>query len=231
MLGLDMHAVEALALSHGHSDHTGGFKALVEMIGRDELPFVVHPGVFDTPRYLKYGEDFKIYFPQFARDTLGGVRLVETRAPYALLDGAVAFLGEVPRQTDFEQGFPIAHLERDGREEWDPIADDTALVMHLKGKGLVVLSGCAHSGIVNTVRHAREVTGVEKVHAIMGGFHLSGPLFEPIIERTTAELKAFGPDYIIPTHCTGRKAIMHIEKEMPANFILNMSGTQLTFAA
>jgi 7,8-dihydropterin-6-yl-methyl-4-(beta-D-ribofuranosyl)aminobenzene 5'-phosphate synthase len=76
-----------------------------------------------------------------------------------------------------------------------------------------------------------KTTGVEKVYAVMGGFHLSGPLFEPIIERTTEELKTLNPLYVVPTHCTGRKAIMHIEREMPDKFILNMSGTKLTFAA
>jgi len=103
--------------------------------------------------------------------------------------------------------------------------------MNVKGKGLVVLSGCSHSGIINTVTYAKKITGIEKVHAVMGGFHLSGPLFEPIIEATTEAMKEIAPNYIIPCHCTGRNAIMHIEKEMPDRFILNMSGTKLTFSA
>jgi hypothetical protein len=102
--------------------------------------------------------------------------------------------------------------------------------MNLKDKGLVILSGCAHAGIVNTVRYAMELTGIEKIHALMGGFHLGGPLFEPIINRTTEEIKAINPTYVIPAHCTGRKAIMAMEKAMPDQFILNMSGTKLTFA-
>ena len=104
-------------------------------------------------------------------------------------------------------------------------------MMNVKGKGLVILTGCAHAGIVNTVRHAVKITGVEKVCTVMGGFHLSGPFFEPIIEQTTEELKELNPLYVVPTHCTGRKAIMHIESEMPEKFILNMSGTKLTFSA
>jgi 7,8-dihydropterin-6-yl-methyl-4-(beta-D-ribofuranosyl)aminobenzene 5'-phosphate synthase len=75
------------------------------------------------------------------------------------------------------------------------------------------------------------VTGIEKVHAVMGGFHLAGPLFEAIIGRTAEELKKLDPAYIIPTHCTGRKAIAYMEREMGDRFILNMSGTKLTFAA
>ena len=231
-LGVDMARVEALALSHGHIDHTGGFQSIVDMVG-DNIDFVVHPGAFVSPRYLKYSEELKVSFPEFSKDTVvaSGVNLIETKDPYQILGGDVVFLGQVPRKTDFEKGFPIAHLVKDGKEQWDPIEDDTAVVMNLKGRGLIVLSGCAHAGIINTVKYAQEVTGIEKIHAVMGGFHLSGPLFEPIIERTTDELKKLDPDYIIPTHCTGRKAIMHIEKEMPGQFILNMCGTQLTFSA
>jgi 7,8-dihydropterin-6-yl-methyl-4-(beta-D-ribofuranosyl)aminobenzene 5'-phosphate synthase len=94
----------------------------------------------------------------------------------------------------------------------------------------VVISSCGHVGIVNSVRQAQEVSGIQKVHAIMGGFHLSGPMFEPIIDKTTEELKKINPDYIIPTHCTGRKAVAFIEESFKERFILNMSGTKLTFA-
>ncbi|MBN2284673.1 MAG: MBL fold metallo-hydrolase [Deltaproteobacteria bacterium] len=232
-MGVPMEDVEVMALSHGHSDHFGGFRELVKMIGRDGIELVAHPAVFAYPRYLKLGEDFKIYFPRIAREEAeqAHVKIVETAEPFLLLDGNVLFLGAVKRATDFEKGFPIAHYEEDGTEKWDPIEDDTAVVMNVRGKGLVVLSGCAHSGIINTVRYAQEVTGIDTVYAVMGGFHLTGPLFEAIIERTTEELKKFNPSYVIPTHCTGRKAIMHIEKEMPEAFVLNMSGTTLTFSA
>jgi 7,8-dihydropterin-6-yl-methyl-4-(beta-D-ribofuranosyl)aminobenzene 5'-phosphate synthase len=96
---------------------------------------------------------------------------------------------------------------------------------------LIVLTGCAQSGIVNVVKHARNATGVNPVHAIMGGFHLAGPAFEPIVGKTIEELKKINPAYIVPTHCTGRKSVMEIEKAMPAQFILNMAGTGLTFSS
>ena len=105
------------------------------------------------------------------------------------------------------------------------------MAVNVKGKGLVVLSGCAHSGIINTVIYAREVTGVDKLYAVMGGFHLTGADFEPVIEPTTEAFKELDPAYIIPTHCTGRKAVMHLEKEMPDKFLLNMSGTKMVFSA
>jgi 7,8-dihydropterin-6-yl-methyl-4-(beta-D-ribofuranosyl)aminobenzene 5'-phosphate synthase len=233
ILGVDLSGVEAVVLSHGHNDHTGGFEKLTAMIETRNGPFVVHPAVFRSPRYVKMFGDMKIFFSPLDRGKIAaaGLTLVESTAPYPLLEDAVLFLGEIPRKTDFEKGLPIAHYQENSDEKWDPIEDDTSIVMNLKNKGLVVLSGCAHSGIVNTVHYAREITGIDKVHAIMGGFHLSGPLFEGIIDRTIAELIAIDPDYLIPCHCSGRKAIMEIEKALPDKFILNMAGTRMTFSS
>jgi 7,8-dihydropterin-6-yl-methyl-4-(beta-D-ribofuranosyl)aminobenzene 5'-phosphate synthase len=231
-LGINLAEVEAVALSHGHSDHTGGMEKLATLIGKKNIPFVLHPAAFKSPRYLKYSEEIKINFPQLTRDMIqkAGFSLTETATPYSLLDNTILFLGEIPRRTDFEKGFPIAHSQKDGKEVPDAIEDDTSLVINLRDKGLIILSGCAHSGIINTVRHAQEKTGIEKVHVIMGGFHLGGPLFEPIVARTTEELQKIKPAYIIPTHCTGRKAVAFIEASFPDRFILNMAGTKLTFA-
>ena len=230
-LGVDMTEVEAVALSHGHSDHTGGMEKLTALIGKSDIPFVVHPSAFKSPRYIKLGEEFKLNFPKLTRDMVkqAGLSVIETEKPYPMLDNTIIFLGEIPHATDFEKGWPLPHCQKDGKEVWDPIEDDTSIVMNLKDKGLVIVSGCAHAGIVNTVRHAMAVTGIDKVHAVMGGFHLSGPFFESIIDRTTEELKKIHPAFIIPTHCTGRKAIMAMEKQMPEQFILNMAGTKLTF--
>jgi 7,8-dihydropterin-6-yl-methyl-4-(beta-D-ribofuranosyl)aminobenzene 5'-phosphate synthase len=233
MLGAELSHVEAVVLSHGHNDHTGGFDRLAAMVGTRNIPFVVHPEVFRSPRYFKMPEDKKILFSPLDRERIAatGLNLVESTTPYPLLGGAVLFLGEIPRKTDFEKGVPIAHYQENGHEKWDPIEDDTSIVMHLKDKGLVVLSGCAHAGIVNTVQYAREVTGIDKVHVVMGGFHLSGKLFEEIIGRTIEALKKIDPEYLIPCHCTGRKAVMEMEKALPDKFILNMAGTRMTFTA
>ncbi len=231
-LGIDMREVEVAALSHGHSDHTGGLQKLTALIGKRDIPLIVHPSAFKSPRYLKFGEDFKINFPKLTREMVkeAGFAAIESVTPYPLLDDTILFLGEIPRRTDFEKGFPIAHWQKDGQELWDAIEDDTSLVMNLKDKGLVIVSGCAHAGIVNTVQYAMEVTGIDKIYVVMGGFHLSGPLFEQIIDRTSQELQKVHPVYVVPMHCTGRKAIMEMEKQMPDQFILNMAGTKLTFA-
>lgn len=94
----------------------------------------------------------------------------------------------------------------------------------------MVVSGCAHAGIVNTVNHAKAVTGVNQVYAVMGGFHLSATDMDTVIKPTTEALKSLKPRYVIPTHCTGRKAVNHMEQELGEAFILNMSGTTLTFS-
>jgi len=234
ILGIDMSQVEAVVLSHGHNDHTGGFDKLTMMIGKRDIPFFAHPMIFREPRYLKIPvKDMKIFFSPLKREQVAaaGLKLVESSDPATLLDGAALFLGEIPHRTDFEKGFPIAHYREKGEEKWDPIEDDTSIVMNLKNKGLIIISGCAHAGIVNTVNYAREITGMDHVHVVMGGFHLSGILFEKIIGRTVTELKKIAPDYVIPCHCTGRKAIIEFEKVMPNQFILNMAGTQMTFVA
>jgi 7,8-dihydropterin-6-yl-methyl-4-(beta-D-ribofuranosyl)aminobenzene 5'-phosphate synthase len=232
-LSINMHEIEVMVLSHGHIDHFGGFEKLVKMIARDGVELMLHPAAFKQERYLKFGSDFKARFPKWTKNEIEktGVRLRETKEPLLLLDGDVLYLGEIYRQTEFEKGMPNAFFMDKGIETWDPIEEDTGIAINLKGKGLVVLTGCAQSGIVNAVKHARTVTGISPVHAIMGWFHLAGPAFEPIVGKTIEELKKINPAYIVPTHCTGRKSVMEIEKAMPSQFILNMAGTGLTFSS
>jgi len=94
---------------------------------------------------------------------------------------------------------------------------------------LVVFGGCSHAGIINTVKHAQDVARTDAVHAVLGGFHLNGPAFEPIIGPTIEEMKKIGPEYVVPMHCTGWKAINQFAKEMPGQFLLNSVGTTYVF--
>ena len=225
--------IESAVLSHGHPDHVGGMAELIKKTGKQDMEIVLHPEVFRNPRYIKITEDSKINLPPFTREKLkkAGLRPIETRGPYPLLDGDIFFLGEIRRVTDFEKGLPIAYYQENGEERWDDIADDSSIIANVKGKGLVVLSGCGHSGIINTVKYSKEISSVDKVFAVMGGFHLTGPEMAPVIGPTARGLKEIDPAYVIPTHCTGRDATMKIEKEMPDRFLLNMSGTKLIFAS
>jgi 7,8-dihydropterin-6-yl-methyl-4-(beta-D-ribofuranosyl)aminobenzene 5'-phosphate synthase len=232
-LGVDLAGIEAMVLSHGHMDHHGGLPAFVKSLSGKSIELVLHPAAFRDSRYIQLSEQRRLRLPTPDRHRIekGGVRVVPSRVPRLLLDGALLFLGEIPRRTEFEKGMLRARYEEGGTEKFDPIEDDSAVVAHVRGKGLVILSGCAHSGIVNTVAYAQEATGVDPVFVVMGGFHLTGADFEPIIGNTTEALRTINPRYIVPTHCTGRKASVHIEREMPDQFLLNMSGTKMVFAA
>ena len=178
---------------------------------------------------MKGNEKFRLFFPDLTREAVAaaGVAPVESAGPCLLCEGTMLFLGQVPRTAAFEQGAPNLFYQQDGQARQDTFEDDTAMVFHLKGKGLIVLSGCAHAGIINTVAHARAVTGVQKVHAVMGGFHLSGPGKADLVRRTVEAMVAIAPDYVIPTHCTGRNAVAAFEKAMPEKVTINMAGTRL----
>ena len=174
-LDVDLSAVEALVLSHGHMDHFGGLKAMVDRVGRPGLELVLHPEAFRSSRFLQYPDGNRSYLPSLTPKflTAAGVTAVPSREPRLLLGGQMLFLGEVPRATSFETGSPALQYELDGQPRPDVLEDDSALVAHIKGKGLVILSGCAHSGIVNTVKYACKITGIDRVHVVMGGFHLT----------------------------------------------------------
>ena len=228
--GVDLTEVEAAALSHGHIDHFGGLAEVARGIGRSGTEFVVHPSAFRLNRFVLPFRDFNLPLSRQQVEELG-FRIAETRDPYLMLDGDVLFLGEIARETSFEKGMPNAFYEQDGQEIWDPLEDDTGIAMNLSGRGLIVLAGCSHSGIVNIVQHARKITGIEKVYAVIGGFHLSGSAFEPVIDDTTECIEELNPKYVVPTHCTGRKAVLAFEERMSSQFVLNMVGTRLTFRA
>ena len=141
----------------------------------------------------------------------------------------VLVTGEVNRVTDFEKGFPWAEARINSEWTIDPFHDDQGVVVDVKDKGLVIIGGCSHAGIINTVEHAQKATGTEKIHAVLGGFHLTGSASEKIIAPTIEEMKRIGPDFVVPMHCTGWKAINQFAEEMPEQFLLNSVGTTYLF--
>jgi 7,8-dihydropterin-6-yl-methyl-4-(beta-D-ribofuranosyl)aminobenzene 5'-phosphate synthase len=233
LLGLDLKEVEALVLSHFHMDHTGALHRFLDSMGRP-LPVVLHPDAFIFPRFVVLKDGTREQFPRtLVRSELEdrGIPIVESKTPVSVAGGTVLVSGEVERGTEFEKGMPNAYLERDGKLEKDPMHDDQAIVMHLRGKGLVVISGCSHSGIINTVLHARNITGVEKVHGILGGFHLPWPAYEDKVEPTIRALGDLKPAVLVPMHCTGWKSIHRIAEAFPSSAILNSVGTKITLSA
>jgi 7,8-dihydropterin-6-yl-methyl-4-(beta-D-ribofuranosyl)aminobenzene 5'-phosphate synthase len=114
----------------------------------------------------------------------------------------------------------------------DPlVVDDQALVVHVRGRGLVVLTGCGHAGAINIARHAGRLTSVDRLDALLGGFHLSGPAFEPVIEPTVAALTEFAPSLVVPAHCTGWRAQHRLAAALPEAFVPNSVGTSYTLRA
>ena len=228
-LDLDPKDVESVVMSHGHVDHTGGLIGFVRAVGRRNVPLLIHPDFWLERRIAIPGRD-PIELPTPSRRALqdGGYAITEERRPSLLLDSAVLVTGEVHRGTDFETGFPVHQARRDG--EWTPdphIRDDQAIVLDVAGKGLVIVTGCGHAGIVNITRQAQRLTGVDRVHAIVGGFHLSGGLFEPIIDRTVAELAEVAPDIVFPGHCTGWRAQQAMAARLPDTYVHPTVGTRL----
>jgi 7,8-dihydropterin-6-yl-methyl-4-(beta-D-ribofuranosyl)aminobenzene 5'-phosphate synthase len=156
------------------------------------------------------------------------VEFVEERGASYLIEGMVLVTGQIHRSTDFEKGFPIHYSEINGTWQSDPlIHDDQALVVNVRDKGFVVMTGCGHAGAINSIRYAQKLTSVEKVYALLGGLHLTGAVFEPIIAPTLKELKAIAPRRVMPGHCTGWKAIHAFAREFPEAFVQGSVGTRL----
>jgi 7,8-dihydropterin-6-yl-methyl-4-(beta-D-ribofuranosyl)aminobenzene 5'-phosphate synthase len=146
------------------------------------------------------------------------------------VDGSLLISGEVERVTPFEQGFPIHYARTEGGWEPDPaIFDDQNVILNVRDKGLVVISGCSHSGVVNVLRNAQRLTGEYRIAGFVGGLHLTGGLFEPIIDQTVAALQELQIGVVLPAHCTGWRAVHALARAMPNAFVQPSIGTVFRF--
>jgi 7,8-dihydropterin-6-yl-methyl-4-(beta-D-ribofuranosyl)aminobenzene 5'-phosphate synthase len=226
-LGIDPASIEVLVCSHGHFDHTTGIDGLIRSVGRANLPVLIHPHFWRRRRLALPGRD-PLEIPTTSRRALteAGFDIIEEQQPSFLFDRSVLITGEVPRTTGYEPGFPPQQAFVDGGWQPDPLVlDDQALIINVTGRGLVVITGCGHAGVVNISRYAQRLTGGQPLYALLGGFHLSGPAFEPLIPRVLDDLAAMDPGVLVPAHCTGWRAQHAMSARFPGVFVPNSVGT------
>jgi 7,8-dihydropterin-6-yl-methyl-4-(beta-D-ribofuranosyl)aminobenzene 5'-phosphate synthase len=226
-LGVNLRGVESILLSHGHPDHFGGLGAAATLIGRAGVPLVLHRAALRRRCWTwddHVGGRYRLG-PDRLRDSGVTPRFVD--GPARVLGGRALMLTDIPRRVRYEAKRPGGQvLFRDGAR-WvvDTTPDDGAVVMHLAGKGLVILTGCGHAGLINTVREAIRQTGVAVVHALGGGFHLCGA--SPArIAATIRDLRAIGPRWIFPSHCSGLEFEAALQQAFPRGFVLDSVGTE-----
>jgi len=216
LLGYTMDDIDIVVLSHGHRDHTGG-------LGKVKGRIVAHPEVF-YERYLSPREGVKHDLTSPAPDP--EKHKVELHAGPVKLAGGVMTTGQVPRNHEWEELKVFKRKEGEDLVE-DKINDDMGIVINTL-KGLVLIQGCSHAGIINTVEWAKEVTGVDEVYCVIGGFHLIGP-GEKKIDRTIQEFKRLNIKKVIPIHCSGFEGIKQISLQMPEQFEYCTTGCQIEF--
>jgi 7,8-dihydropterin-6-yl-methyl-4-(beta-D-ribofuranosyl)aminobenzene 5'-phosphate synthase len=228
-LDIDPSSIEAIVCSHGHFDHTTGLDGLARVLGPANMPVLIHPHFWRQRRLLLPGREPRELPTTSRRALLGaGFEIIEDRQPSFLFDGSVLVTGEVARTTGYEPGFPPQQAWLDGSWQPDPLVlDDQALIINVAGKGLVVLTGCGHAGVVNIARYASRLTGDQPLHALIGGFHLNGPVFEPLIPRVLDDLAAMNPGVLVPAHCTGWRAQHAMSARFPDAYVANTVGSSL----
>ncbi len=250
LLGVEPGRIEALVLSHGHYDHFGGLAGFLRR-ERDKLPdeLTLYTGGEDhfCQRYAMPGPGQLADFGALDRRELRDLRVNVVLADRPTVIAGHAFTTGPIQRTSFERVFPallveyamradglgcdashFAPAEQQGKVVADQFPHEHATCFNVKDRGLVVITSCGHAGIINTVRQAMEVSGVRRLHALVGGFHL-GPAPADYVARAVAELKELQPDAVVPMHCSGAGFANAMREQMTDRLVLSSTGTRLTF--
>jgi 7,8-dihydropterin-6-yl-methyl-4-(beta-D-ribofuranosyl)aminobenzene 5'-phosphate synthase len=239
VLELEADQIDHLVLSHGHPDHYGGLVGMLET-REAPLPISVHPDAFH-PRYMRLASGqvapyFNYGLTKELITSAGGL-LTENTEPLEIGPGLIA-TGPIPRETDFENASTdltlpnaLSHVV-DGKVVPDTVPDDQALIILVGDDGFIVVAGCAHAGIINTIHHAKKITGRSRVVGAFGGYHLGFPgTPKSKTEKTIKALKELDVEIVAPSHCTGMEAIMEIAHALPDRFLLNVTGSAVHLQA
>jgi 7,8-dihydropterin-6-yl-methyl-4-(beta-D-ribofuranosyl)aminobenzene 5'-phosphate synthase len=233
-LDMGLNTLDKIVLSHGHHDHTGGLKNILSKIrGNDEpnyhkghIEVIAHPDVFTAKYAIRENSERLIGIP-FSRQELenAGACFQLSTAHTRITDNIIT-TGEIPMSTSYEQIEPVFYVKKEDSMQPDPLADDQALIIN-SDTGLIVIAGCAHRGIINTLLHAQKLTGNKKIHTVIGGTHLFNANEEQIW-LTIAALKEMGIQKLGVSHCTGMPAAVLLAQEFGDTFFFNNAGTRTT---
>lgn len=234
-MNLDLKEIEGVVLSHGHWDHTGGLIQAISDTNRKGFPVYIHPRMFYPRRVVwstPQGEQFRDLDPIPSIDEIksAGGRPILGTGPVGIAENTLLLSGEIPRITEYEKGMPGHRAFIDG--EWqndEAIIDDRCLIANVKKKGLVVMSGCSHAGLINILKETVRLTGETRVHGVVGGLHLIGKKNEPKILPTINDLKPFDLSMLVPTHCTGWKAQHAMARAFPDSYVQGSVGNLYIF--
>ncbi|MCF2136785.1 MAG: MBL fold metallo-hydrolase [Candidatus Thorarchaeota archaeon] len=231
-LDLDTSTIDEIVMSHGHWDHFGGLRWILEQTGSRHIPVHVHPRMFHSRSVARRADvEKRRLLPDILSEqeiqNLGG-ELIFSRDPELLQEDMFLVSGEVPRNTPYELGYSGHEILIDGKWEDDQqIIDDRCLILNVRDRGLVIISGCSHAGIVNMTRHAIRLTGEKRIAAVVGGLHLSGASSDKI-EATIQDLSRLDPEILLVGHCTGWRALKAFADAVPKRLFPSAVGTRLS---